>query len=172
MKRLYARLMTVVALAVLAPLSALAGGVPWQEPINTTDRFIVLTSYQNNAVFDAETGLVWERSPDTNARNWQNAQVHCNQKTVGNRKGWRLPTVQELASLVDPNNLGGNPDLPPGHPSLNVQSSGYWSASTFAADTTTFAWFVGFSNGLVFASSKSDALFGWGVRGGQGPDAQ
>ena len=59
------------------------------------------------------------------------------------RRGWRLPSVHELASLVDPTNPGGDPDLPAGHPFSNVQSSRYWSATT-NADNPTNAWFVGF----------------------------
>ena len=43
--------------------------------------------------------------------------------TVGGTKGWRLPSVAELASLVDPAN--SNPALPTGHPFSNVQSPFY-----------------------------------------------
>jgi hypothetical protein len=168
MKRLYAGLIVLVALIVLAPISALAGGVPWGEPINTPDRFIVLSSYNNQAVFDAETGLVWE-SPSTTGQNWLNAQFTCNQSTVGNRKGWRLPTIQELASLIDPKVF--NPALPAGHPFINVQSSNYWSASTFAANTAS-AWLVNFGSGLLGASFKTGTNFVWCVRGGQGVDPQ
>src|SRR6266446_7070038 len=69
------------------------------------------------AVLDRETGLVWEQSPSTSTFTWEDAQIHCNQLTVGNRIGWRLPTLQELASLVDgdPANTS-SPRLPPGHP--------------------------------------------------------
>ena len=170
MKRLYAGLIALVAFALLAPLSALAGGVPWQEPINTPDRFIILASYENNAVFDAETGLVWEKSPSTTPQNWVAAQLFCNNKIVGNRRGWRLPIIQELASLGDPTRT--NPALPAGHPFINVQSSVYWSASTVASDATG-AWGVLFSNGGVGNGfGKSFANFVWCVRGGQGVDPQ
>ena len=54
------------------------------------------------AVLDKETGLVWEKSPDTNTRDGDAAWAYCVEKTVGSRKGWRLPTVEELASLVNP----------------------------------------------------------------------
>ncbi len=71
----------------------------WSEILPAADRFKLVMS--SAAVLDRETGLVWEQSPDTTTRTWQFAHVHCNQKTVGNRKGWRLATNQELASLVD-----------------------------------------------------------------------
>lgn len=146
----------------------------WDQTLPASTRFIVLTNMNSEAVLDRETGLVWEQSPDTTPptpRNWHSAQFHCNQKTVGNRKGWRLPTVQELASLVDPSNPGGNPDLPPGHPFSNVQSSVYWSATTDASNTTG-AWGVNFLFGGVGDGDKSGAHLAWCVRGGQGPDAQ
>ncbi len=167
MKKLYASL---IAVFFLFPLSAAAGGVPWGEPNNTSGRFIVLSSYNNQAVFDSETGLVWEQSPRTAPQGWNNAQFSCNDKTVGNRKGWRLPTIQELASLVDgdPANTS-SPRLPPGHPFSNVQSSFYWSATTYAANAS-FTWGVHFANGNVFANSGANSE--WCVRGGQGVDPQ
>ncbi len=99
-----------------------------------------------------------------------NAQIHCNTKAVGNRKGWRLPTIQELASLIDPSVPPG-PTLPPGHPFSNVQSANYWSATTFATNTT-LAWLVDFFFGGVFTASKSINFLAWCVRGGQGVDPQ
>jgi hypothetical protein len=73
---------------------------------------------------------------------------------------------------VDPNNPGGNPYLPPGHPFSNVQSSFYWSATT-AAGNTSFAWLVDFLNGGVSQGFKSNFIhFVWCVRGGQGVDPQ
>jgi hypothetical protein len=170
-KQLYASL---IAVFFLLPLSAAAGGVPWGEPNNTPGRFIVLSSYSDEAVFDSETGLVWERSPSRTAFTWANAQIHCNQLNVGNRKGWRLPTIQELASLVDgdPANTS-SPRLPPGDPFISVLSSFsfYWSATTFAIDSGS-AWGVFFGDGGVGIEDKSNSRFAWCVRGGQGVDPQ
>ncbi len=91
----------------------------------------MLSEFNGEAVLDNGTGRVWEQSPDTGAQSWIGALNHCYGRNVGGRMGWRLPTIEELASLVDPNNPGGVPFLPPGHPFDNVQS-GYWSATTVA----------------------------------------
>ena len=143
MKTLYSILIAIVAFVMIVPLAAAADGHPaWNNQIKGPGRFQVLSKFTNAAVFDKETGLVWEQSPNgVDTRTWLNAQIHCNQKTVGNRKGWRLPTIQELASLVEPGDPPGGPDLPPGHPFDNVQSSDYWSATTSAGDTGS-AWLV------------------------------
>ena len=69
--------------------------------INAQERFRVLSEFNNEAVLDRETGLVWERTPSTQAVQWPNARLLCAQKGVGGRGGWRLPAFDELSSLVD-----------------------------------------------------------------------
>lgn len=119
------------------------------------------------AFLDHETGLVWEKSPDTTTRDWDSASFFAYNKTVGGRDGWRLPTIEELKSLVD--RTQSNPALPSGHLFTDVQSI-YWSTTTFASNTS-FAWGVSFIDGNVFTVLKSDKYFVWCVRGGQGYDA-
>jgi len=178
MKTLYASLIGIVALLVVVPLAAAGDRAfpSWDDQINKLDRFKVLQDFGNAAVLDKETGLVWEQSPETapnpvTTQTWLQAQASCNARTVGGRLGWRLPTLQELASLIDPNNPDGNPDLPPGHPFSNVQSSGYWSATTHANDTSV-AWGVSLTHGGVSTGDKTGTGHVWCVRGGQGVDPQ
>lgn len=70
--------------------------------------------------------------------------------------------MHELASLVDPLNPGGNPDLPVDHPFSNIQLGRYWSASVISSG---FAWYVDFNDGGVNTFSKGEDHFVWCVRG-------
>jgi hypothetical protein len=130
----------------------------------TATRFVVLPDWANEAVLDRETGLVWELSPAKDTLDWNGAQDHCLNRTTGGRKGWRLPSVHELTSLVDPSIPPPGPTLRAGHPFTNVQSSRYWSVApnlAFAAPP----WFVFFSNGRAkIADQKTGKALTWCVR--------
>ena len=88
---------------------------------------------------------------------------------MGDRKGWRLPTAEELATLVEPSEL--NLALPVGHPFFDVQPAAYWTSTTGAGFLTDSAWTVSFYNGNVGLSGKaSTGVRVWCMRGGQGHD--
>ncbi len=93
----------------------------------------------------------------------------CTSRKTGGRKGWRLPSVHELASLVDPSLAFPDPKLPAGHPFSNVAPAIYWSASTDAG-VPEDAWNVYFSNGFVLTFGKANAFSVWCVRGGMNAD--
>jgi hypothetical protein len=139
---------------------------PAWDQIKGAGRFLVLTNWASAAVLDKETGLVWERSPATNITTWFLARYECGNRTTGNRKGWRLPSVHELASLVHPSVPPPGPTLQPGHPFLTVQSGNYWSA-TSTAGTPANAWYVDFDRGgEVSNDDKANVFYAWCVRGG------
>ena len=56
----------------------------------------------DDAVLDKETGLVWERSPATGKKSLGAAVVYSTTRVLAQRKGWRLPAIEELLSLVNP----------------------------------------------------------------------
>ena len=159
--------------------AASAGAVPlesWEDKIpNANQRFKVLSEFEGAAVLDKETQLVWEQSPLTTFHTWdfsagvfESALTQCTTRTTGGRKGWRLPSVHELASLVDPAN--SNRSLPTGHPFANVQSAFYWSA-TSSTGTPTSAWIVFFNDGVVGQGHKAfNGGHAWCVRGGMNAD--
>jgi hypothetical protein len=149
-------------------------GVAWPNP-----RF---TDNGNGTVTDNLTGLIWLE--DANAfgtRPWTNALTDCatlnsgeHGLTDGSVEGdWRLPNVQELHSLIDYGrdspalcNTAGTGQWTEGDPFTVVQSSGYWSSTTRAANTAN-AWYVYLMTGVVGNASKGGGSYVWPVRGGQ-----
>jgi hypothetical protein len=144
--------------ATVSSLAILSGQVAMGET-GTSDRFMLVMD--GAAVKDNKTGLIWEREPDTFHGVWSDANPHCLEKTVGGRTGWRAPTVEELASLVDQSRY--DPALPAGHPFSNVKSAVYWTATSSAKDPIT-AWHVSFLSGEVKTDQKSQTRRVWCVR--------
>lgn len=143
-----ASLLGVILLAgAPSPAQAATGNGPyyaepaWDQKLPAATRFIVLTDWSSQAVLDRETGLVWEQASLVTATTWSNARIFCHSRGIGDRRGWRLPSVYELASLVDLSVLPISSVLilPLGNPFGSVQASGYWSATTNAEDPT-HAW--------------------------------
>ena len=141
----------------------------WSQTLPAAQRFVLVLG--DVAVLDKETGLVWERTPDTTKRNWFQAASNCYSKSVGNRKGWRLPAIEELESLMDPSVPYPGPTLPSGHPFAIVSSPNYWSSTTFA-EFTTGAWFMSLEGGETYDVKVSSNIEVWCVRGGHGHDGQ
>ncbi len=141
----------------------------WDKKIPNISRFTILTDFGGAAVRDNETGLVWEQSPETKTQNWPGARFQCTSRTIGGRRGWRLPSVHELGSLVDPSVVPG-PTLPVGHPFTNVQPAHYWSASSFTGKPS-HAWNVGFIMGMVHYIKTTDSHNVWCERGSNNADA-
>ena len=137
----------------------------WYRKLSALERFQLVLG--RAAVLDKETGLVWEKSPDATMRNWIDAIAYAYTKEVGGRKGWRLPTIEELASLIDTTQQ--HPSLPSGHPFTNVQTI-YWSSTTNVYNTST-AWYVNFYSGNMDKFGKDYSNYVWCVRGGHGYDA-
>jgi hypothetical protein len=140
----------------------------WDKKLPSTSRFTILSAFGGAAVRDDETGLVWEKTLETKEVSWTDARAACADKDVGGRKGWRLPSISELASLVDPSMATGN-TLPLGHPFTNVQLDVYWSATTVAG-TPNSAWLVFFDTGKVLNGFKTITFHAWCVRGGMNAD--
>jgi hypothetical protein len=134
----------------------------WDEALDK-DRFVPVLG--GAAIRDNETGLVWEQAPATTTHTWSQARFQCAYRATGGRRGWRLPSVHELATLLDPARSG--PSLPDGHPFANVAPSpfnGYWTATT-DAEGGAVAWAVNVYSGLVGGGSKTLSSYVGCVRG-------
>lgn len=144
----------------------------WDQKL-TTNRFVILANWNNEAVLDRETGVVWQRSPVTDEHALFFGTQLCHLASTGGRRGWRLPRAEELASLLEPDPITGMATLPAGHPFIGIRTNSgdyYWSA-TRSADFPGSVWVVSFYNGAGGPYSSSTRHL-WCARGGQGVDTQ
>ena len=131
-------------------------------------RFEVLADFNNEAVLDKETGLVWQRTPWNYQGHWWMAQNTCiGAFCKGGRCGWRLPTIHELQSLVDYSHECGL--LSCGHPFIDANGC-WWSSTDSPFDFNEAVNFcITAIGGGTSYSEKTGEYFGaWCVRGGLG----
>ena len=97
---------------------------------------------------DPETELIWEKLGSKKKMSWNEALAYA--KTLGN--GWRLPTIQELLSLID---------FSENNPACKINgtySSYYWSSTIYANDMDD-AWHVDFYDGDMGYSCKGNSYY-------------
>jgi hypothetical protein len=97
-------------------------------------------------VLDAATGLTWQQNDDGAQHTWGDATTHC----AGLGTGWRIPSVNELETIVDdtratPPEIDATTFPNTGSTSSN---SDYWTSSPYANSVGyNYAWAVGFIQG-------------------------
>ncbi len=102
------------------------------------------------AVLDRETGLVWQRDASLAPFAWPQAVSTCEDLTIADRKGWRVPTAAELATLIDMS--GPVNKLPSGHPFTGFglgPDTMYWTSTNYAFDPVQYVVSVDFTTGVV-----------------------
>ncbi len=81
----------------------------------------------DGTVTDTATGLMWQQTTAPGTYTWQEALSYCEGLSLAGHTDWRLPTINELGSIVD---------LAEFIPSINrdffpdTQPSYYWSSTT------------------------------------------
>jgi hypothetical protein len=107
-------------------------------PCDSTDncpRFVVLSDFDDDAVLDKETGLVWGRRISRNASaQWHLLMGYCTHRNTGGRMGWHLPTIEQLGTLID--RTRSNPALPAGHPFEFDEGETFEHPLTLVSSTT------------------------------------
>ena len=131
---------STIALAALA-ITALSA-----PPITAATRCYPPQRYVLTAteVFDAKTGLTWQRQFDPSGRAWAGAKSFCT-------GGFRLPSVKELFTIVD-----GTRELPAIDLNVFPGTPGeiFWSSTPDLA-LASDAWAVRFHNGSVRTGPKA-----------------
>jgi hypothetical protein len=136
----------------------------WQQAHASDHRFNVLPEFNNEAVLDRDTGLVWEIAPRPTTITWNEARSSCANRVTGGQKGWRLPAPTEMRSLVGPAVDSPVPNIPAGHPFVNIQPTSYWTVVP-EANQPSYARYVDAFLGNVLSFIKIYTYPVWCVRG-------
>lgn len=125
-------------------------------------------TWDASTVSDSRTGLTWQRyvpathpgcsgngySPGGKYCTWEAAKTYCASLALAGG-GWRLPTQDELLSIVDTSY--GNPAIDPAA-FPNTPGEGFWSSSTEASYSSgdvyvgPTAWTIDFGTGISYGS--------------------
>ena len=120
----------------------------------------------DGTITDNRTGLMWVKDGNSAGCNngadltWEDALSFCENLSYAGYKDWRLPSIQELHSIVDYGTY--NPAINTYFP--NTQSGYYWSSTTYVG-STDYAWYVYFYDGDVNSYSKAYDNYVRPVRG-------
>lgn len=164
MRRFIASL--IVLTATLASASATQAGAlsAWDKKIAGAGRFKVLKAFNDAAVLDKETGLVWEKTASLGG-NWRSTLRFCALRNTGGRMGWRVPALEEILTLVDPSET--TPALPAGAPFENLLNTFFWTANEEEGDPT-LAVTVSLDVFMLSGAAKTASRKVLCVRGGRG----
>ena len=108
-------------------------------------------SVANGTVTDTRTGLVWQATAPSGVYAWTDAVSYCQNLPLAGG-GWRVPTCNELLTLVDPTR--SNPAI-----DVNVfvaaPASIFWSSSPYLGTASNYAWYVDFNRGGTMEDNRS-----------------
>jgi hypothetical protein len=116
----------------------------------------------DGTVTDNGTGLMWQKATAPGHYRSFEARGYCNNLELAGYTDWRLPTVEELESLVDTSRV---------NPSINITYfpdtiSSFYCSSTYHEDFIHEVWFVDFYSGGLAANMKSLDIHVRAVRAG------
>ena len=125
------------------------------------------TDNKDGTITDNKTGLVWIKDHDAisgfNKRmNWTEAIEACKNLDYAGHKDWRLPTREELESILDLTK-----HEPAADPVFKTHTDDWYWTSTPTAWSRGGAWYVGFSSGHVGGYGKDVGNYVRPVRSSQ-----
>jgi hypothetical protein len=98
---------------------------------------------QASEALDPNTHLRWQRAVSPKSFSFPAARDYCSRLRVGEKKGWRVPTLGELLTLIDERARSPMIDSKT-FPATPAEP--FWSSSTFA-NGNELAWYVRFDHG-------------------------
>ena len=112
---------------------------------------------QDGIVHDASTKLSWQQFLVNSMFKPSEAAGYCAGLSLGGQQGFRLPTVKELASLIDFTTTKGLRIDERSFP--GTQSLSYVTATRYGADPTASVWVVDFGSGDIILQVADQAFY-------------
>ncbi len=106
----------------------------------------------NGTVTDRKTGLMWQQSGSDSSMRYKDTDDYIrrlNRKGLGGFNDWRLPTLEELASLLEWQKINGRYI----DPVFDKQQRWCWSADKYEG-SSGLAWDVSFDGGDVYRGNS------------------
>ncbi len=103
-------------------------------------------SSDGKTVTDRKTGLMWQQSGSDEGMTYKDAQAYVrklNSRQFAGHSDWRLPTIEELASLMENREMNGDLHI---DPVFDKKQRWCWSADKGASGS---AWLANFYYGIV-----------------------
>jgi len=101
----------------------------------------------NGTVTDIETKLVWQKD-HADPLTWQETMNYAESLSLAGHNDWRLPTAEELFTLVDFSKHSPASSFP------EMLTNYFWTSSSYAPNSD-YAWGVDFSGGYVYNVDKN-----------------
>jgi len=131
----------------------------------------------DGTVSDLATGLMWQKSDDGTARNWEEAIEYADRQVLSGYDDWKLPDAKELQSIVDYSRapaVTNSPALDPVFESTEIkdpegeggQYPYYWSSTTHldGADPEAAAVYISFGKAQGYMHGKLMDVHGAGAQ--------
>ena len=144
------------------PADLSAGGLSGRVAGKFQHKYVAKILDGNGVVIDYATDLMWQQAGSAEGMTWQQAKAYVQQLHQGKfagYSGWRLPTVEELASLLEFTRQPGTLYIAPVFdPTQRI----CWSADIF--DSPANVWFVYFGHGYISNTDANSELYVRAVR--------
>lgn len=118
------------------------------------ERFRIL----KHSVLDRKTELEW--TPIQGSMTWDEAMKYAETLRLGGHTDWRLPTIEELFSLLDFSRSNPASTFP------GMPNNWFWSSSSDSSSSSD-AWVIYSFNGNVYSDKKTYSYHVRCVRRGQ-----
>lgn len=114
------------------------------------DETVFGVNFVDGTISDLATGLIWQKSDDGIAKNWEESLAYSEDLALASYDDWRLPNAKELQSIVDYSRSPQTTNSPAIDPLFNTReitdpdgNSGqypfYWTSTTHLDGVNPYA---------------------------------